>query len=150
MDLVNGRQGIAKTDDLLTVKNTAMRKITHNELASRGYNIARGMVSPLYVTTEFGLRIASQAGVNIMNLAVSNEKAAELLLLVIENPENMTKADLSLFNELLKTFLTEQITRQGYTVPDFTEEGLQNFREKLIEEKKLVDEKELEIKEGED
>jgi len=134
MDLVNGRRKLASLNDL-TVQNTVIRKITHNELASRGYNIARGMVSPLYVTTEFGLRIASQAGVNIMNLAVSNEKAAELLLLVLENPRNVTKADISQVNELIQSFIVEQLTRQGYTVPDFTEEGLQSLRED-IEEKK--------------
>ena len=135
MELVNGRMKLSKTDDL-TTQSTVIRKITHNELASRGYNIARGMVSPLYVATEFGLRIASQSGINIMNLAVNNERAAELMLMVFENPQNMTKADISMFNELVQSFIVEQITRQGLTVPEFTEEGLQSFREQIEEEKK--------------
>ena len=94
------------------------------------------MVSPLYVATEFGLRIASQSGINIMNLAINNERAAELMLMVFENPQNMTKADISMFNELVQSFIVEQITRQGLTVPEFTEEGLQSFREQIEEEKK--------------
>jgi phage-related holin len=48
----------------------------------------------------------------------------------------MTKADISMFNELVQSFIVEQITRQGLTVPEFTEEGLQSFREQIEEEKK--------------
>ena len=92
------------------------------------YNIARDMVSPLYVTTEFALRIASQHGINVMNLAVTNERASELLVMIMENPSLMTKADISTVNELLTNFVVSQLTRQNITLPDFTEEGLEALR----------------------
>ena len=127
MKLVNGRRKLSLTREL-TQQNTNLRKISQNELASRGYNIARDMVSPLYVTTEFALRIASQHGINVMNLAVTNERASELLVMIMENPSLMTKADISTVNELLTNFVVSQLTRQNITLPDFTEEGLEALR----------------------
>ena len=127
MKLVNNRRKLSLTDPLAQA-NTNLRKISQNELASRGYNIARDMVSPLYVTTEFALRIASQHGINVMNLAVTNEKASELLVMILENPSTLTKADIDLTNELIQNFVVQQLARQNVVLPDYTPEGLEALR----------------------
>ena len=144
MSLVNGRRKLNLTKELVQ-SNTNLKRISQNELASRGYNIARDMVSPLYVTTEFALRIASQHGINVMNLAVTNKQASELLLMVMENPSNMTKANIDIVNELIQNFVVQQMTRQNYTVPDFTMEGLQTLRETQQQEEKEGEENDEEL-----
>ena len=133
MKLVNNRRKLSLTQPLAQT-NTNLRRISQNELASRGYNIARDMVSPLYVTTEFALRIASQHGINVMNLAVTNEKASELLVMILENPSSLTKADIDLTNELLQNFVVQQLARQNVVLPDYTPEGLESLRKEQAED----------------
>ena len=133
MKLVNNRRKLSLTQPLAQT-NTNLRKISQNELASRGYNIARDMVSPLYVTTEFALRIASQHGINVMNIAVTNEKASELLVMILENPNSLTRADIDLTNELLQNFVVQQLARQNVVLPDYTPEGLESLRKEQAED----------------
>ena len=64
--------------DFTHMKNVTGARMIHGrpmsaiEVISRAYNIARGMVSPLYVGTEIGVRIAQEANANILILALEN------------------------------------------------------------------------------
>ena len=50
-----------------------LESISNNELISRAFNLARGMVSPTYVGAEIAFRLASNAGIEMLQLAGSIE-----------------------------------------------------------------------------
>lgn len=80
---------------------------------SRLYNISRGMVSPLYVTSEFAVRLASSANVEIMQLAFQNEEAAGIMLNMFKYPELVTKVDVTALDRYLMEFVLTEVTRTG-------------------------------------
>jgi len=84
-----------------------------NQLISRGFNLARGMVSPQYVAAELGVSLATQAGLDMMKLAAGNKEAADLMLQLVKNPKNMTKADLDTFENLVTTFVVTELGQLG-------------------------------------
>jgi len=84
-----------------------------NQLISRAFNLARGMVSPQYVAAEFGVSLASQAGLDMMKLAAGNKEAADLMLQIMRFPKQMTKADLDTFDNLVQDFVISELGQMG-------------------------------------
>ena len=101
-----------------------VRPISDNELISRAFNLARGMVSPTYVGAEFALRIASGAGIDMIKLAAGNKEASRLMAQMLEFPETLTKADISRMNILIKDFVITELAQMGQTIPDMFFENL--------------------------
>lgn len=94
------------------IKNV-VRPMNVNQLISRGFNLARGMVSPQYVAAELGVSLATQAGLDMMKLAAGNKEAADLMLQLMKNPKNMTKADLDTFDNLVTAFVVTELGQLG-------------------------------------
>jgi len=84
-----------------------------NQLISRSFNLARGMVSPQYVAAEFGVSLAQQAGLDMMKLAAGNKEAADLMLRIMKFPKQMTKADLDTFDNLVTDFVISELGQLG-------------------------------------
>lgn len=87
---------------------------------SRLYNISRGMVSPLYVTSEFAVRLAASANVEIMQLAFQNEDAARIMTNMFKYPELVTSKDVGMFNTYLNEFVLTELTKQGANLAALT------------------------------
>ena len=85
------------------------RSISPNELISRAFNIARGMVSPTYVGAEFAFRLLQDAEVNAFTLAASNEEANRIMLLLMEDPKLVSEQDV----KTLSTIVTSVVIREG-------------------------------------
>ena len=81
-----------------------------NEGLSRIYNIARGMVSPLYVTSEYAIRLASQANVQMLQLAGENREAARIITDMMRYPELVTREDMKYLDKTFVEFVVTQIT----------------------------------------
>jgi len=99
-------------DTMPKIENV-VRPMNVNQLISRGFNLARGMVSPQYVAAELGVSLATQAGLDMMKLAAGNKEAADLMLQLVKNPKNMTKADLDTFDNLVTTFVVTELGQLG-------------------------------------
>jgi hypothetical protein len=84
-----------------------------NEGLSRLYNISRGMVSPLYVTSEFAVRMAAQSGIEVLQLAAGNKEAARIINNMFKYPELVTRTDVDNLNGLLVEFATTELARMG-------------------------------------
>jgi len=84
-----------------------------NEGLSRLYNISRGMVSPLYVTSEFAVRLAAQSGIEVLQLAAGNKEAARIINNMFKYPELVTRTDVDNLNGLLVEFATTELARMG-------------------------------------
>ena len=93
--------------------NGVIRPYGMNEGLSRVYNIARGMVSPLYVTSEFAVRLASQANIEILQLAGQNQEAARIITNMMRYPELVTRKDMDLFSTTMKEFVVTELTKTG-------------------------------------
>lgn len=91
--------------------------MTANNLISRAFNLARGMVSPTYVAAEFGVHLAAQAGIDLMKLAAGNKEAAGLMLRIMKYPKTLTKADIKTFDNLVSGFLITEISTMTTDVP---------------------------------
>ena len=84
-----------------------------NEGLSRLYNISRGMVSPLYVTSEFAVRIAAQSGIEVLQLAAGNRDAARIISNMFKYPELVSRTDVHNLNEILTEFVFTELARVG-------------------------------------
>lgn len=96
-----------------------IRGISPNEVISRAFNIARGMVSPTYVAAEFAVRVMSHNEINALTLAASNKEAAGILRKVLETPGEVTQDDIQRFTVLAKSFLARSIYESGDKAPEF-------------------------------
>jgi hypothetical protein len=102
-----------------------VRPMNTNQLISRAFNLARGMVSPQYVAAEFGVSLASQAGFDLMKLAAGNKEAADIMLRMIKFPKDMTKADLDTFDNLVTDFVISELGQLGEEGTKMLEDLLQ-------------------------
>lgn len=89
-----------------------------NEGLSRLYNISRGMVSPLYVGSEFAVRLAAQSGIELMQLAGQDENAARIIQRMFRYPDLVTDNDLGYIQDAFLTFVTTELTKAGASLPD--------------------------------
>ena len=95
------------------------RPISDNELISRAFNLARGMVSPTYVGAEIAFRLASNAGIEMLGMAANNKEAARLMQKMFEFPEKITKVELSKFKTLAIDYVLSEFARQDLSIVDF-------------------------------
>ena len=93
-----------------------LRNVSPNELVSRGFNLARGMVSPAYVAAELYLRIATANQIDVMKLAVTNDTAGEMLMELIKNPKGFNvRYDATSLVSIIKEFVFTELVRQQKT-----------------------------------
>jgi len=111
-----------------------VRPISTNEIISRAFNLARGMVSPTYVAAEIAVRLASNAGIELLQLAGGNKDAARLMKKMIEYPEKLSGVELKKFQTLVIDFVATEFLRSGedfdFLVPDWVEKILGKEKEK--------------------
>lgn len=103
-----------------------LRDITPNELVSRGFNLARGMVSPAYVAAEVYLRVASANNIDVMKLAMTDPKAGEMLLSLIKDPKGFdVRYDVKSLVSILGEFVSTELVRAGKDFGDLDQEALE-------------------------
>jgi len=90
-----------------------VKGISTTEALSRAYNIARGMVSPLYVGSEVAIRIMQEMNAQTLFMALDNKDSARIMRNILKFPKLVTKADLNAFDEMLMTFMATHALRTG-------------------------------------
>ena len=94
-----------------------VRGLSPNELISRSFNLARGMVSPTYVVGEMSARLLIAKGNELVVLAAQSKDAARIIGQMLQNPRTISKEDIKTFGTLLKEFAATEVIRTGTTVP---------------------------------
>ena len=94
-----------------------VRGLSPNELISRSFNLARGMVSPTYVVGEMSARLLIAKGNEIIVLAAQSKDAARIIGQMLQNPRTISKDDVKTFGTLLQEFAITEAIRTGTTVP---------------------------------
>lgn len=137
---VLGDQHVSYLEDIAEFLNKAepaqrysidgiIRPYGMNEGLSRVYNMARGMVSPLYVTSEYAVRLASQANIEVLQLAGQNQEAARIITNMMRYPELVTRNDLGYLEDSLKEFVLTEITKTGADPAQFFPKEIQDEEE---------------------
>ena len=94
-----------------------VRGLSPNELISRSFNLARGMVSPTYVVGEMSARLLIAKGNEIIVLAAQSKDAARIIGQMLQNPRTISKDDVKTFGTLLQEFAVTEAIRTGTSVP---------------------------------
>ena len=99
-------------------------KFTIQEALSRIYNLARGMVSPAYVGSEFAIRVSLNASMDMVKKAAGDPDAARILKDTLLYPEKMDKVKLDEFRILMTDFVVTELARSDIgNLPDYVEEN---------------------------
>ena len=115
-----------------------MRDISPNELISRAFNLARGMVGPTYLAAELYLRVAGSHGIEVMNLALQNKEAGKLMVKMMETPANFTPKDAKDFVFILNEFVFTQLAMAGVKEINYgSDEQLQDLYYDLYREENV-------------
>tara|TARA_R100001510_G_scaffold55644_1_gene59893 strand:+ start:1674 stop:6548 length:4875 start_codon:yes stop_codon:yes gene_type:complete len=101
--------------ELISVEGLRKVKFSITEVLSRVYNIARGMVSPAYVGSEFAVRVALNASQDMVKMAAGDPDAARVLKDILLYPENMNRVKLDEFDILITDFLVTELARLNIT-----------------------------------
>ena len=89
------------------------------EIISRGFNLARGMVSPTYVAAELGVRVSMNHDIEVLELAITNKQVARALndILITNNP---TDDDVKNLAVLLKTHIATNLAQSNVLASEYT------------------------------
>mgnify|MGYP003113074307 CR=1 FL=1 len=103
--------------DTTVATSTGFQGITRGyaltEYLSRIYNVARGMVSPLYVTSEAAVRLASQANVEMFQLVGADANAARIVRDMFKFPELITREDMDYLDRTMGVFVVKEMQKMG-------------------------------------
>jgi len=88
---------------------------------SRLYNISRGMVSPLYVSSEFMVRLASRSNIDLLEMAAGNKDAAGIISKMFSTPELVSRQDVATFDAALREFVFTEMARRDLYMPELNE-----------------------------
>ena len=118
-----------------------IRGVSPNELISRAFNIARGMVSPTYVAAEFAFRLMSQYDLNAITFAAQDKEMSRALVKVLEG--EATDVDLNLLVTKTQAIITRHLAQSGDRAPSFVPQAdlytaMQSERERQETESEAV------------
>lgn len=90
-----------------------LKGMSPNQLMSHAYNNARGLVSPLWTSTDIAIRLMAESNIDIMLLALESKDAARIMRNILAYPDLVTTQDLDTFDVLVKEFMFVQLRQQG-------------------------------------
>ena len=115
-----------------------IRGVSPNELISRAFNIARGMVSPTYVAAEFAFRLMSQYDLNAITFAAQDKEMSRALVKVLEG--EATDVDLNLLVTKTQAIITRHLIQSGDRAPSFVPQAeLSTMMQSLSSQKEIKD-----------
>ncbi len=85
------------------------RGLTIDNIFSRVFNIARGMVSPLYVGTEIATRLLLEKNQSLLTVALRDKQASKILAKMVQDPEGMSDRDIKTLGQRLKVYITMEV-----------------------------------------
>jgi|TARA_R100000458_G_C8278353_1_gene254436 hypothetical protein len=96
-----------------------VRGISPNEIISRAFNIARGMVSPTYVGAEFAFRMLQDMEVSAFQLAAENKEANRIMLLLLDDPKLVSEADVRTLSTIVLSVTSREYIRRERRADSF-------------------------------
>jgi len=94
--------------------------ITIDSAFSRIFNVARGMVSPLYVGTELASRALLLNKQNLMDAALSDPQAAEIMAKILIT-EQASPEEIKILGRIVEGHLAKGVVASGSNIPALEE-----------------------------
>ena len=88
---------------------------------SRIFNVARGMVSPLYVGTELATRAMLINQQNLLDMALNDPQAALVMGKILTNPDALTKTDYDTLQARMYAHLAKGVYLSGKNIATLEE-----------------------------
>jgi hypothetical protein len=82
---------------------------------SKGFNLARGLVSKEYVAADYAIRYAALSNNAIMNAVMNDTKFASIVNNLINAPERLIEGDGFYFAKVLSSFIVTDLKQLGIT-----------------------------------
>jgi hypothetical protein len=89
--------------------------MTVDNIFSRVFNLARGMVSPLYVGTEIATRLLLEKNQTLLSVALKDRESAKVLAKILKNPEAVQDLDIKTLASRVKIYLAAEIIQNKTT-----------------------------------
>lgn len=85
----------------------------YSSMISRVWNGVRGVVSPVYIATEYALVAAKAGQIDLLKMTLQNKDAAQLLHKFMKTPNLVGTQDLKKFDNIVKNFLFTELSAEG-------------------------------------
>ena len=114
---------------------TDTKGLTIDSIFSRVFNIARGMVSPLYVGTEIATRLLLEKNQSLLTVALRDKQASKILARMIQDPEGVTDLEIKTLGQRVKMYvMIEVLANRQQGIPTLNEFiGLDTEEQVLID-----------------
>ncbi len=97
--------------------NQNLQGMSVESVFSRVFNLARGMVSPIYVASEISVRTLMQRNQSLISFALNDRVAARIMAKIMTKPKTVSRKDLELFTLRINNYIAEDLVRRGGEVP---------------------------------
>lgn len=97
--------------------NPNLQGMSVESVFSRVFNLARGMVSPIYVASEISIRTLMQRNQSLISFAMNDRVAARIMAKIMTKPKTVSRKDLELFTLRINNYVAEDLVRRGGEVP---------------------------------
>ena len=98
--------------------------MTVDNIFSRVFNLARGMVSPLYVGTEIATRLLLEKNQTLLSVALKDRESARVLAEILKRPDSVQDSDIKTLAQRIKIYVAAEIIQNKNTqgiVPTLSE-----------------------------
>ena len=115
-----------------------IRQMSVDSAFSRVFNLARGMVSPIYVATEVSTRAMMLQRQTLIQLALSDRVAARIIGRMLSSPKAISREDIKVLGTRINNYIATGVIRSKGEVPAvdaiFGSDDATKTQEELAEE----------------
>ena len=106
----------AMGDGLDLKRGGASGLMTIESAFSRIFNVARGMVSPLYVGTELATRAMLINQQNLLDLALNDPQSAIIMGKILTSPDSLTKLEIKTLGIRMEAHIAKGVLKTGKNI----------------------------------
>ena len=104
-NLVMTNRGVAR---MSFTPEGRVRPISYNEIISRAFNIARGMVSVKYVAAEYAFRLLQTNKISVLTLAAKDTEMSKFMIKLLRDKKSITAGEIENFSTKLLGFVSRE------------------------------------------
>ena len=80
---------------------------------SKGFNLARGLISKEYVAADYAVRYAAMANNVVLSAVMNDNRAANIIFNMLEDPTLILKGDADYVARIFKSFIVTDLNKLG-------------------------------------
>ena len=80
---------------------------------SKGFNLARGLISKEYVAADYAVRYAAMANNVVLSAVMNDNRAANIIFNMLEDPTLILKGDADYVARIFKSFIVTDLNKFG-------------------------------------